>query len=129
MLGLSLLYMRLFSSHNSGYAFGRLIKLTRVVFCPSGNCFFFNFIFQDLVDWELIFIIYFNLIFYGLSWSHDPGHGFVRLTRVDSHCFFFNFILQHKVFFKKIKLHNLFWFYFYGIIIVSRLGVWICKLI
>jgi len=27
--------------------------------------------------------IYFDLHYLGLSWSHDMGHGFERLTQVD----------------------------------------------
>jgi hypothetical protein len=60
---------------------------------------FFNFILQHWVDWELSFILYFNLLFMELSESHDLGHGFDMLTQVDLDYlfFFFNFILQYWV--------------------------------
>jgi hypothetical protein len=50
--------------------------------------FFFNFIIQYWVEWELDFIIYFGLRFMKLSRSHESGHGFGRLTHVFFHVLF-----------------------------------------
>jgi hypothetical protein len=73
-------------------------------FCIFLNDFFFNFILQHSVDYELDLIIYFGLLYTRLSWSYDSGHVFRGLTRVDCghfivSCFhndcFFNFNLKH----------------------------------
>jgi hypothetical protein len=75
MICFGLLSMRLSISHDSGHGFG---GLTMVISSRFLYLFFFNFIFLNQVDWELIFIIYFNLFFMGLSWSHDPRSKFGR---------------------------------------------------
>ena len=46
--------------------------------------FFFNFILQYWIDWELNFITYFNLFYIELFQSYDPGYSFDRLTWVVS---------------------------------------------
>jgi len=74
-------------------------KLIQVFFW-SFLIFFFNFILQYLIDWELSLIICFDLLSIWLSWSHELGHEFDRLTLVKlGHfcCFlieFFNFIFN-----------------------------------
>jgi hypothetical protein len=45
--------------------------------------FFFIFIIQHFDNWELNFIIWFNLFFMRLSWSHDLSYKFCRLAEVD----------------------------------------------
>jgi hypothetical protein len=55
------------------------------------------YIYQQYVYWELSFIIYFDLLYLGLLWSHDLGHGFGRLTRVNPICCYLN------IFFKKMS--------------------------
>jgi hypothetical protein len=46
--------------------------------------FFFNFIIQHSVSWELDnLLIYFDLLYMGFSWSYDLGCEFGRLTLVD----------------------------------------------
>jgi hypothetical protein len=57
---------------------------------------FFIFILQRWVSWKLSFTVYFDLLFMALSWSHNSGHEFDKLTRIDSlHIFgsFFNWAL------------------------------------
>jgi hypothetical protein len=57
-----------------------------------------------MVDWELSFIIYFDLLFIWLFWFHDPIHEFGKLVRVDLNYFldlflidfFFSFIFNVK---------------------------------
>lgn len=56
--------------------------LTRVFLGPFLIDFFSNFILQYQVDWELSFIIYFDLLSIGLSQSHNQGHEFDTLTQV-----------------------------------------------
>jgi len=36
-----------------------------------------------MVDWELSFIIYFDLLLIWLFWFHDPIHEFGKLAQVD----------------------------------------------
>jgi hypothetical protein len=47
------------------------------------NWYFFNFIFQHWIDYELNFMIYFSLFSMSLYRSYDLGHVFCRLTCVD----------------------------------------------
>jgi hypothetical protein len=61
--------------------------------------FFYSFIHQYLVDWILGFIICFDLLFIGLSRSHNSSLWFGRLNRVDLSRF--NMFLS-KYSFKKI---------------------------
>ena len=58
---------------------------------------FFNFILQYWVDWELSFIVCFDFSFEELSWFHDSGYGFDKLTLVGS-TFFFLFFLKYFFF-------------------------------
>ena len=44
---------------------------------------FFNFNFQYWFDWELDFIIYFDLLSMKLSKSHNSNHKFNMLTQID----------------------------------------------
>jgi hypothetical protein len=94
------------------------------------NRFFFSFIFQHGIYWELGFIIYFNFLSTGLSWSHEPGCGFGMLTWVDSSHFFNYFFLisSFNIGLWKIRLYNLFWLAFYDVIIVSQPNIRIGKL-
>jgi len=95
--------------------------------------FFFNLILQYWVDWELVFIIHFNLFFTRLSWSHNSGHEFSKLTRVDSSYFFVLFLIDFFLIsfstfsWLGITLHNLFLFSFYGIIIALWPRLWILQ--
>ena len=66
---------------------------------PSFNFFFqlnsflfINLILQHLIDFELTFVIYFDLFYKGLSWSYNPDHRFNRLTRIDPICYFLNIL-------------------------------------
>jgi len=105
--------------------------LTRVVFlCFFCNWFYsFRYILQYKINQELDFIIYFNLLSIGLYWSHDSGHEFDKLTRVESSLFFvlFNwFCFQFHpstLSLLKIELYNLFWYAFYRVITFSWLDV------
>ena len=55
--------------------------MTRVIFFVLFLIvFFFNFILYYWIDWELGFIIYFDLLYMKLSWSYDLGYGFGRLA-------------------------------------------------
>jgi hypothetical protein len=54
----------------------------------------FQFHSSTLVYWILNFIIYFNLLYMGLSWSHDSCREFCRITMLTRvfFCPFFNWI-------------------------------------
>ena len=63
----------------------------------------FQFHSSTLIYWILNFIIYFNLLYMGLSWSHDSCREFCRITMLTrvffvlfliEYIYFFNFILQ-----------------------------------
>jgi len=62
--------MKLFWSHDLSHGFGRFAQVDLSFF----------FLFHHWVDWKLSFIICFDLLYTGLSWSHDPGYGFEKLT-------------------------------------------------
>jgi hypothetical protein len=79
-----LFYMRFILVLWRGHEFDRLTRVNSSRFFY----FFFNVIFEYLVDWELSFIICFDLLFRGLSWSHDLGYGFGKLTRIYTSTFF-----------------------------------------
>jgi hypothetical protein len=76
------------------------------------NCFFY-FIIQYLIDWELVFkLFFFIFISMGLSQSYICGHMVYRLTRFDSYLFFFYFLSFFFGFYPSTlgclvtKLHN-----------------------
>ena len=56
------------------------------------NWFFFNFIYQHWIDLNVIFIVYFNLIYVELSWSGILNHMFDSSTQVELIYFFRSFI-------------------------------------
>jgi hypothetical protein len=71
------------------------------------DVFFFSFTLQYWVDYELGFMVCYDLLFMRLSLFYDSCHVFCELNRVDSGCFivsyfyidfFFNFILQQWVY-------------------------------
>jgi len=86
-------FYEVFSIHDSGHEFDRL---TRV---DSGHFFsifflidiFSNFILQHWIDWELYFMIYFNLLSIRLSLSYSLDCGFHKLIELTSviFCYFF----------------------------------------
>jgi hypothetical protein len=92
--------------------------------CPFFNWFFFDFIIQHWVNWEMSFIIYLDFFSIGLSWSHDEGHEFSRLTQAARGVFFLNFIIQHRI---DCELGFTICFNLLSVkvIMVSRLGLWI----
>jgi hypothetical protein len=80
------------------------------VFCVSLIEFFFNFIFQHWVDWELSFIICFYLlsIFFLIPWPR-----YNRLTQVDSTYFLVKFCFQFyysTLDWLRIEFNNFFYF-------------------
>jgi hypothetical protein len=59
------------------------------------NYYFFNFILQHLIYWELIFLLFFfNLLSMRLSQFYVHGREISILIRVNSSLFFLNFIFQ-----------------------------------
>jgi hypothetical protein len=98
--------IRLSPSHVLGYEYDKLTMVDLSYFlCFFNRYFFFNFIFQHRVNWELsfIYIYIFNLFSIVLSWSHDLDGGFDKLTRVNlghffNWFFFSSFILQYWVY-------------------------------
>jgi hypothetical protein len=70
------------------------------------------------------FIIYLDFFSIGLSWSHDEGHEFSRLTQAARGVFFLNFIIQHRI---DCELGFTICFNLLSVkvIMVSRLGLWI----
>ena len=99
--------MRLPPSYDSDHGFDKLTQVDSSQFF----CFFFNFIFQILVDWKLNFIIYFNFLSFGLFWSHDPGCEVDKLTRVIFIIIFFQFHPPTLILLE-IELYSLFFICF-----------------
>jgi len=119
----NLFFIRLFHIHDSNHEFDRLTQVTQVFFFSFSN-FFFNFIIQYWVNWELSFVIYFGLLSMKLSYL---------MTRVMSFadcflCFFLIFVFQfylQMLSWLKIEFHNLFRFAFYW---VPDLMTWVVGL-
>jgi hypothetical protein len=65
-------------------------SLIEFFFCLF-NWFFFNFIFQHWVHWELRFIIYLNLLSTWLTWSYDLSPEFNGLTWAFLYLFLIDF--------------------------------------
>jgi hypothetical protein len=82
-------FMKLAQSHDLKHRFNMLAWVVIVV--PFFNLFFY-LIFQHMVDWKLGFV-FFYLIFMGLSWSHDLGYGFGRLTQLTWVVFFIFYLI------------------------------------
>jgi hypothetical protein len=127
--------MRLFWTHDQDREFN---GFTRVFPTFLIEFFSLDFILQHRVDWELDFVICFYLHFMRLSLSHDSGHWFSELTRVDSSCFLCHFlfvflILSHPSMssWLRIGFHNFFQFTFYEVILISwfRPHGWQLKLV
>jgi hypothetical protein len=104
-----LLYMRLSWSHDLSHEVCGLTRLTRVFFN-----YFFNFILQHWIDWELNFIIFFQFAFYRVTLVSSPG--FDSLTRVELSNYFVLFCIWFYFLFKpsildwlKIESHNFFY--------------------
>ena len=74
----SLLYIWLAKSNNSYYGIDELA----LFFLSFYNWYFFNFIIQYWVDYELSFMIYFGLFFMRLSRFHDSSREFGGLTQL-----------------------------------------------
>ena len=68
------------------------------------NWFFLIFICQHWVDWEFNFIIYFNLLYMGLSQFYNLDREFDRLIRVDSGCFLIFLIDLFSILYFSIEL-------------------------
>jgi hypothetical protein len=82
-------FMKLAQSHDLKHRFNMLAWVVIVV--PFFNLFFY-LILQHMVDWKLGFV-FFYLIFMGLSWSHDLGYGFGRLTQLTWVVFFIFYLI------------------------------------
>jgi hypothetical protein len=97
-------------SHASGREFCELVKLTQVFLILYLNWFFFNFILHN-----------FFFLSTWLSWSYDLGHELGSFTRGGFVLFnYFVFQFHHLLLgWLEIRLHNLFWFGFYEVILVS----------
>jgi hypothetical protein len=68
----NLLFMRLSHSHDLDYEFDKLTQLIQAFFFHFLiDLFFFNFILQRWVDWELGFVICLDLFFVRLYMSYD----------------------------------------------------------
>jgi len=79
--------------------------------------FFYDFIFQYWVSWELSFIIFFNFLSIELSRYHDSSRGFGRLIWVNSNCFlgyFLNWICFSISYFNIGLVENwVLWFFYF----------------
>jgi hypothetical protein len=84
---------------------------------------FLNLIIQYWVDWGLSFIKKNNLFYMKLSRSYDLDRGLDRLTRVFFLFFFIEFFFN--ISWLKIRLHNLLYFVFYKVILVSWSKTWV----
>jgi hypothetical protein len=110
-------------------------------FCIFLNDFFFNFILQHWVDYELGLMIYFCLVSMRLSWSYDLIYfwfafyevisvswlkSWVNLIDSSFFCIFLNdffFQFYPSTFgWLWIRPHNLFWFALYEVILILWLG-------
>ena len=108
----SIFLIRLFWTHDEDNEFN---GFTRVFPTFLIEFFSLDFILQHRVAWELDFVICFYLHFMRLSLSHDSGHWFSELTRVDSSCFLCHFlfvflILSHPSMSSLLRIgfHNFF---------------------
>jgi len=103
-------------SHYLNHEFIRFIRLTLFIFWV-----FFKLFLIKLHN-------FFYLLSMRLSWCHDLNHKFGRLTWIDSCRFFILFNLIFFMFYPLTLswlgtgLHNLFWFSFYKVIMVSWPG-------
>jgi hypothetical protein len=86
--------------------------------------FFFNFIFHHWFDWELNFIICFNLLSIDLSQFHDPSRDSSHFFRSFFNWFFFSISFLNIRFIGNWTLQ----FAFYRVIIISWLGIWTNRL-
>jgi len=88
-----MLSMRLFQSHDSSHKFGGLTLVDPSSFLyPFLINFFLYFVFQHFVDKKMSFIFFFLILLsIRLSFFHDSGRGFGKLTRVNMSYFFGSF--------------------------------------
>jgi hypothetical protein len=88
-----------------------------------------NSIIQHCFNWKLSFmiVVFFFLLYIGLSWSYNPGHEFCELTKLTQ---FFFILIEHICLqfhpsildWLRIELYNFFHFAFYIVISISWPG-------
>jgi hypothetical protein len=72
-----LLSIVLFQPHDTWIVLNELTRVNSVcILCLFLIDFFYNFIIQHWIGWDMSFIIYFNLYFTRISWFHDQDCGF-----------------------------------------------------
>ena len=94
--------MRLFCFHDLSCRFCGLIQVDS----SSFFIFFFYFFLQHQVVYELTFIVYFDFLSTKLSWSHNSGHRFDKLIRVDLmyHCL--NSLKTYHLIYRRINIYK-----------------------